>query len=350
MIRTRSKTMSPIHWAVLAAATLAPALPAQDLFPLAVGNFWLYQPVRINGIGWLDYRSISVHGKETVAGRDYFQVNYFGREVDLRSEPSDGSIVEYDRATGTERNWLSLGVPVGTVFSSDVSPCGVTTASIASRDTTVKTVAGQFDHSVEVSFRSNCVDAGVIRQFYAPSVGLVIDQEVAFFGAPRYDLAYYRVGSASGEGPGVSFSTTIDSPRYPLNGLLQARLTLRNTGPVPVPLHFPSGQSFDFRIADEKGNVVWTWSSVRLFAAIVRDEELWTGERTYGLSAPLDGLPPGRYTAIGSLTTSPQVYQAEVSFEIVSTLPAIPTNNRPVGRIPVGGRRGPGNHEFARLE
>jgi hypothetical protein len=329
---------------------LAPALPAQDLFPLAVGNFWLYQPVRINGIGFLDYRSISVHGTETIAGRDYFQVNYFGREVDLRLEPSDGSIVEYDSASGTERNWLSLGAPVGTVFPTDVSPCGVTTASIASRDTTVKAVAGQFDHAVEVSFRSNCVDVGVIRQVYAPSVGLVIDQEVAFIGSPRYDLAYYRVGSAGGEAPGVSFSTTIDSPRYPLNSLLQARLTLRNAGPVPVLLHFPSGQSFDFRIADEKGEVVWSWSSARLFAMIVRDEELGTSERTYGLSAPLDGLPPGRYTAIGYLTTSPQVYQAEVSFEIVSTLPAIPANNRLVGRIPVGVQRGPGNHEFARLE
>ena len=128
MIRTRSRRMSLIRicWAVLAAATtLTPALPAQDLFPLAVGNFWLYQPVRINGIGFLDYRSISVHGTETIAGRDYFQVNYFGREVDLRLEPSDGSIVEYDPASGTERNWLSLGAPVGTVFPTDVSPCGV---------------------------------------------------------------------------------------------------------------------------------------------------------------------------------------------------------------------------------
>src|SRR5882757_7720100 len=84
------------------ASTLAAQAP--NWFPLEVGNSWLYRPAADRP--GPESQSISVHGKETVAGREYFQVSYFGREVLLRNEPSDGSIVSYDRPSNSERPWI----------------------------------------------------------------------------------------------------------------------------------------------------------------------------------------------------------------------------------------------------
>src|SRR5258708_7051031 len=115
--------------AVAGGIVLASALPAQTtaLFPLEVGNTWLYRPAAANtNRGDAQVRSISVHGKETIAGREYFQVSYFGYEVLLRAEASDGSVVLYDRASNSEQPWLSLGLAVGGIFPTNIDPCSTT--------------------------------------------------------------------------------------------------------------------------------------------------------------------------------------------------------------------------------
>jgi hypothetical protein len=75
------------------------------------------------------------------------------------------------------------------------------------------------------------------------------------------------------------------------------RLTLRSTHPDPITLHFPSGQSFDLKIYDEAGEIVYTWSAGKFFTLIIRDNQLGPGERTYGFAVPLGALRPGRYKA-----------------------------------------------------
>ena len=160
-----------------------PALPAQTpaWFPLEVGNAWLYRPVPTSSTrsANLEYRNIWAHGTESIDGRDYFDVLYFGREIALRAEPSDGSIYVFDKASGTEKLWLAPGRPVGSTFSTEVNPCP-TTATIAARDASVTTSAGKFDNAVEVEFQGNCVDVGVTKQLYASNVGLVSDEETTF--------------------------------------------------------------------------------------------------------------------------------------------------------------------------
>ena len=134
----------------------------------------------------------------------------------------------------------------------------------------------------------------------------------------KFEITYYRVGSGTGGAQEVSFTVALDAPRYPQGSTLQARLTLRSTSPDPILLHFPSGQSFDMKIYDEKGTVGDIWSKDKLFPAIIRDETFGRGEKTYALTMPLTNLPPGRYIAEGYLTTNPLLYLGRVSFEIVA--------------------------------
>src|SRR5215467_7366672 len=134
MIHTPHTLSSPIRTAVLGGSiTFAAALPAQTpaWFPLEVGNTWLYRPVTESIRAFTgDYRTIQVHGKETIAGQDYFDVSYFGREVVLRVEPSTGNVIEYDRESNAERTLIALGAAVSTSFPASVSACSAT-ATIA---------------------------------------------------------------------------------------------------------------------------------------------------------------------------------------------------------------------------
>ena len=263
-----------------------PALPAQTpaWFPLEVGNAWLYRPVPTSGTGSanLEYRNIWVHGTESIDGRDYFDVLYFGREIALRTEPSDSSIYVFDKASGTEKLWLAPDRPVGSTFSTEVNPCP-TTATIAARDAPVTTPAGKFDNAVEVEFQGNCVDVGATKQLYAANVGLVSDEETTFAGPVIYELSYYRVGTSTSS-TDVSFTVALRSSRYIAGTTLEARLTLRNTTPDPIHLHFRG---------NVQGTVGYQWSADRTFPLIIRDETLGPGELTYGVTAPLGTLPPG---------------------------------------------------------
>jgi hypothetical protein len=326
--------------ALLAGPILLPAAaqaqmpgPAPAWFPLEVGNSWLYRPARTAAGRPLspDYRSITVHGTEKIDGRDYFDVTWFGREVTLRLEPTDGSIAIYDHAAKLDKLWLSPNRPPGSSYPTEINPCP-TQATIVARDANVTTPAGQFANALQVGYHANCADVGATQQYYAADIGLVRDEETSFAGPLVYELAYYRVGTRTAGAPEVSFTLALDAPQVLAGSTLGARLTLRSTSAIPIHLHFPSGQSYELKILDAKGNVVYQWSKGRAFTLIIRDETFGPGEQTYGVAAPLDTLPPGHYTAQACLTTDPILFQAEAGFDIVVA------GNALAGVVKTGGR------------
>lgn len=298
--------------AVLCSSVLVAQTPAY--FPLETGNSWLYRLK--SGVGGESFKSISVEGQETIQGRQYFDVDYFGRKVVLRSDP-DGTVAEFDRASGSERPWLQPQLAVDSTFQSSIDQCSVMTGQIQARDAQVTTPAGTFDNVVQIGFRGDCADTGVTQQFYALNVGLVQHEETSFAGPRLYQLVYYHTGSSSVTGEEISFTVGLDSPTYPLGGTMGVRLTLRSTSPKPILLTFPSSQSYDIKIFSENGGIGYTWSADKIFAMILREENFGPGERTYGVSIPLGNLQPGRYRAQGYLTTNPLMYLGETSFEIV---------------------------------
>ena len=305
---------------LLFSSVIAAQTPAY--FPLQVGNTWLYRSVSINSSppGGLEFRyqSIQVRGTEKIGETEYFDVSYFGREVALRVEPSTGDVLLYDPGTETEKPWVSLSLPVGSTFPSNVNPCPLE-GQILSRTGMVDVPVGDFPDVIHVKFRGGCGDAGVTTQYYAPNVGLIRDEESDFGRAVVYRLAYYRVGNSGGLQPEVSFTVAADSPWYFTGTFLAARITLRNTAFDAVSLHFPTEQSYDLKILNDQGDVVYLWSEGKDFGMSTRDEKLASPrEITYGLMVPLEGLAPGRYVAQAYLTTDPVVYFGQVGFEIVA--------------------------------
>ena len=294
--------------------SIAATAQGADYFPLEPGNTWMY---RLAGSRAAEtaFRTISVEGRETLNGVDYSRLQYFGRVFYLRSYP-DGSIVFLNRATGTEEPWLKPSAPVGTTFDSHIDQC-TNTGYVDEQGVEVVTLAGKFTDTVEISFRGHCADAGTTRQVYAAGIGAVIHEETSFAGSRRYELIYFRAGSATGGTAEKSFTIALDALRYQAGRDMGVRLTLRSTLADPITLHFPSGQSFDLKIFNDAGEGVYTWSADKLFTQVIRDEQFGPGERTYGFPVPLGNLAPGRYTAQGFLTTSPRAYLAEISFEIV---------------------------------
>jgi hypothetical protein len=298
------------------------ALAAQtpDYFPLEVGNTWLYkattivgaQPLQLN----ITYQTMRVTGTERIGDRQYFRVSYFGRDVLLREDPT-GNVVVYDRASGAESPWVSLGLPVDASFPSGVDPCSPQ-GRIVSRTDSIGVPLGAFTNVIQAKFDLSCADAGVTAQYYAPNVGLIRQDQTSFAGPVVYRLIYYRVGERTATVPEVSFTVALDSPVYVPGNLLAARMTLRNSGTDGVTLHFTSGQSFDLQLLNDKGESVYTWSSDKSFVTVVRDEVLAPGELTYGATVSLDGLPAGHYAMRAYLTTDPVMYSGQVAFEVLA--------------------------------
>jgi len=302
---------------------LASTLSAQtsDYFPLEVGNTWLYKSVSIvnNSVGVLNitYQTVRVTGKEKIGDRQYFDVSYFGRDVLLREEGTTGNVFVYNRETSAESPWVQLSLPVGGTFSSGLDQCS-TQGLIASRDGVVAVGTEDLTDVVQVDFHGPCADAGVTRQYYAPNVGLIREEQTTFAGPLVYRLIYYRTGVRTDATPEVSFTVALDGAQYFSGTLLGARLTLRNTKADVVNLHFPSSQAFDLKILNDKGEAVFVWSSSRSFAQVARDEQLGPGELTYGASVLLDGFPAGHYLLQTYLTTNPIEYFAQVPFDVVA--------------------------------
>jgi hypothetical protein len=295
---------------------LAPALPAQtaNYFPLETGNTWLYKAAARGGV---QYQTVRVTGTEKLGDRQYFDVSYFGRDVLLREDGLTGDVFVYDRVAGAESPWVRLSLPVDGTFASALDQCS-TRGQIVARDAAESVDAGDFTNDIQVKFQGSCADAGVTTQSYAPNVGLIRQKQESFAGPVDYRLVYYRVGSQTASAAEVSFTVALDAPSYFTATTLGARLTLRNSAPDAIRLHFPSSQSFDLKILNDKGQTVYTWSADKLFAMQIRDEKLGPGELTYGATVPLDGLAAGHYVLQAYLTTDPIAWSGQVTFDIVA--------------------------------
>jgi hypothetical protein len=153
--------------------------------------------------------------------------------------------------------------------------------------------------------------------YFVPGVGPVVYETTSIAGPVRWELTYTRAGSTAAEAAQVGFTVSLDAPVYkaanPLD--IQVRLTLRNTHTQPVTLVFPSGQRYDLRIWNDKGESVYAWSAEKLFIQALSSEQV-TGERTFTFTATVPNLPAGRYVAEGWLATQSREYVGIVGFEV----------------------------------
>ena len=97
-----------------------------------------------------------------------------------------------------------------------------------------------------------------------------------------------------------------------------------NTSKKRVELTFPSGQTYDFVVLDSLGRELWRWGTGRMFTQALRNKTLAGGEtldveETWTSAA----LPPGKYTARGTLTSQNYPLVQETEFTVTETTVAV---------------------------
>lgn len=72
------------------------------------------------------------------------------------------------------------------------------------------------------------------------------------------------------------------------DGSIRMSLTIRNQTDAPILISHTSGQKFDFKLFDTKGNNVYTWSADKLFIAALTETGIGAGEEIV-FSDTIDG-------------------------------------------------------------
>ncbi len=62
------------------------------------------------------------------------------------------------------------------------------------------------------------------------------------------------------------------------DGALTMSLTIRNDTDKAITIHHTSGQKYEFKLFDQAGNNLYTWSADKLFAAVINETEIGPGE------------------------------------------------------------------------
>lgn len=291
-------------------------LPAQDYFPLHVGNQWVY---RTGGAPRppQDHIVLSIDRAQIIEGEQWFLLTglptgSFWLRTDTTSKlwarrsESDAPALWYDFAAREGDHW-SQQLPYC---------CGV--SQITSRKAEHKGPAAEYSNLLDIRY-PGVFQIGLDQELFAPYIGLVYRRQNN--GGPSMswmELVYSRTGGVTTlSAPETSFLLSVDHNALQ-QGLARFRFALRHTGQKPLRLDFTSSQIYDLKILNEKGDTVWLFSSTATFLAVLTSLTLDSGERNWVLQTQ---LPPGRYTAEAWLTTSdanaaPPRYSARIPFEI----------------------------------
>jgi hypothetical protein len=296
---------------------------AQDYFPLATGNQWIFRSAGRSG----QTLHIEVGDAKTFDGAGYFAVYGFHRgPLRWLRTAEGGAIVEYFEDEKTSRPFLSLDKPVGERFAANVDGCN-RAATVTARDAKLSlAAAGDFTNILSVRYSDSiCADAGLESDFFLPNIGLVKRVETSFAGPVTYELAYARVnGFITLQQPENSFSLSTPSPIVEGSRIF-ARLTLRNGvlrngAKSPLRLDFNSGQIFNLILTEAaSGRVVYNWASDKLFTQALQTVEI-DGEANWAVDFPTpQPLTAGSYILEAFLTTSQrsQAYRSTVSIDVV---------------------------------
>lgn len=288
---------------------LSAAVAAQDYFPLQPGNLWVYR----TAIG--AHATLEIERTEQVGPNTYSLLKGLpSGDAWLRSDNS-GKVWAYDAATRSERLWYDFSAAAGASYETSV-PGSAGTARIETRNGPYRGPLGDFMNALIIQYPAARVP-GVEREVFLPYVGLVHRGEIGGVAPAFWELMYASLGGIVHLRTGdVSFEMALHSA-FPMPRMLMVpsvRLTVRNSRPAPLVLDFNSGQRFDVRAYNDKGEIVWTWSSTRLFPAAVGQERVVT-EKSW--VAELPQLPPGNYAIEGYLTTSGgPVYRATLPLTV----------------------------------
>jgi len=299
----------------------ATALAQSEYFPWRPGNVWIYRSGEAT-------RTVEITGIKNLGEQYYFELD----SGELLRFTEDGTLVAYEE--GQEKVYARFNAREGESYTTANGQCNQR-ATIVSRAAKYSGPTGSFDNALQIDYSGgDCADAGLIREYYLPWVGLVQRVETSIAGPRTYDLIYARLGDVTVvTASEVSFGLSLDRSRYTVDlmpsvgprdpaPVLSARISLRNAQPAPLILTFSSGQTYELVIEDEEGGVVYRWSEGQSFTQALRTVAFPAGEKNWVVSVRLAGkdgkpFPAGKYLAKAWLVTSGEKkYAASAPFEV----------------------------------
>lgn len=260
-----------------AQGAVRPTLRANSYFPVAAGNYWVYERRALEATTtWRaevlpDMASVNLWAGAALSG--YFP----GTPRRVRVWPFD-VVSEVQPAGGRDGLWYLLQAPVETRWTLELArlPEPVVGTEcldgarlrLASRHEVVEVPAGRFENVVRIDYQTRCADAGITSEWFAPGVGLVRREESSFAGAVISELVETNVGgirparlpyqtSLALDGPVVvnDLTPSPDPRRMPV---LDGRLTVRNDTLVPTALTFSGCRAATIDVHDASGALVLT--------------------------------------------------------------------------------------------
>lgn len=87
-------------------------------------------------------------------------------------------------------------------------------------------------------------------------------------------------------------------------GIVHVRLLVANAGEKKAELSFPSGQTHDVAVLDDRGREVWRWSDGKLFTQALQTKSLGGGDTVTYDESWSPRAAHGRYTVVATLNSS----------------------------------------------
>jgi hypothetical protein len=169
--------------------------PQSDYFPQHSGNEWVYRKTgRLAGenAGWTNKITDKV-------GTSYRHNNFFGDNVPhIVRVNKRGTILEKDK--DNRYVWYKFANTGQWTLNlaTEGSPCiNDSRVKVVSTTETVQVPAGTFRNCIKLVFETNCMDAGISEQWFAPGVGLIKQTEESIGGIITSELIRAQINTIS---------------------------------------------------------------------------------------------------------------------------------------------------------
>lgn len=169
--------------------------PEPNYFPQQVGDEREYRKTRTaigSEVQWTDRILAS-------DGRFFQHSNYWGDGISrwLRVTSTSKVVEQTNRKPIL---WYKLGASEEREWTIDLNSGGPSCVDgalvkIVSTKETVIVPAGTFQNCLKLEFHSNCSDAGLINQWFAPEIGLVKQTEDSILGPVTSELVRAKIGT-----------------------------------------------------------------------------------------------------------------------------------------------------------